>query len=105
MDMRPWDRNTVLAVATLALVGLVSPALAEDTSPLPPRDAESQTNQLKQGANSFAESQARDLLVQQGYSNVSPLVNDKNGIWHGKAIKDRKAVDVSVDYQGRVAAE
>ena len=60
---------------------------------------------LAKGANSFAESQARALLQAKGYSEVSALVNDSSGIWRGTAIKDQKKVDVSVDFQGHVAAQ
>jgi hypothetical protein len=56
------------------------------------------------GANSFAEGQARDLLKSQGYSDVSPLVNDRQGIWRGTAMKGAEKVHVSVDYKGHVSA-
>lgn len=56
------------------------------------------------GANSFAEGQARDLLKSQGYSDVSPLVNDRQGIWRGTAMKGAAKLNVSVDYKGHVSA-
>ncbi len=56
------------------------------------------------GANSFAESQAKKLIESKGYENVSPLVNDSQGIWHGTATKGDAKVDVSVDYKGHVNA-
>lgn len=56
------------------------------------------------GANSFAESQARKLIELKGYENVSPLVNDSQGIWHGTATKGQAKVEVSVDYKGHVNA-
>ena len=37
-----------------------------------------------------------------GYSNVSGLTKDKDGIWRGKASKAGKGVDVALDYQGNV---
>lgn len=57
---------------------------------------------LKAGANSFAEGQARKLLQSHGYDDVSPLVNDRSGIWRGTATKDGKPVHVSVDYKGHI---
>lgn len=60
---------------------------------------------LKPGANSFAEGQARALLEAEGFTNVSALVNDKEGIWRGTATKNDHVMDVSVDFQGRVAAK
>jgi hypothetical protein len=56
------------------------------------------------GANSFAESQAKKLIESKGYENVSPLVNDSQGIWHGTATKGQVKVEVSVDYKGHVNA-
>jgi hypothetical protein len=54
------------------------------------------------GANSFTESQAKSRLETNGFSNVSALQKDANGVWRGKANKGGKAVDVSVDFQGNV---
>ncbi|MET0219295.1 MAG: PepSY domain-containing protein [Tardiphaga sp.] len=67
------------------------PAPAADTSRAP-----------EPGANSFVESQARDLLTSHGYTDVSPLVNDRQGIWRGTAKKGADRVTVSVDYKGHV---
>ena len=54
------------------------------------------------GANSFTEAQAKSRLETNGFSNVSALQKDANGVWRGKANKGGKAVDVSVDFQGNV---
>lgn len=60
------------------------------------------------GANSFTEAQAKSHIEAKGYSNVSALKKDDNGIWHGMAIKDgetgkrARLVNVSLDYQGNV---
>lgn len=54
------------------------------------------------GANSFTESQAKSRIETNGYSNVSGLAKDSQGVWWGKAMKGGKSVDVSVDFQGNV---
>ena len=36
------------------------------------------------GANSFTEAQAKSRIEKAGYSNVSDLIKDKDGIWKGK---------------------
>jgi opacity protein-like surface antigen len=54
------------------------------------------------GANSFTEGQAKSRIEAKGYSNVSGLQKDSNGIWRGKAMKDGKSVDLSLDFQGNV---
>lgn len=56
------------------------------------------------GANSFSESQARQLVRDRGYTDVSPLVNDRQGIWRGTARNGTNRVQISVDYKGNVNA-
>ena len=56
------------------------------------------------GANSFTEGQAKSRIEGGGYSNVSELKKDDNGVWRGKAMKDGKSVNVSLDFQGNVIA-
>ena len=57
------------------------------------------------GANSFTEGQAKSHIESRGYSNVTGLKKDDNGVWRGKAMKDRKSVDVSLDFQGNVVVK
>ena len=57
------------------------------------------------GANSFTEGQAKSRIEGAGFSNVSGLVKDKDGIWRGKASKEGKIVDVGLDYQGNVVTK
>ena len=54
------------------------------------------------GANSFTEGQAKSRIESMGYSKVSKLIKDDQGVWRGKADKDGKSFDVSLDYQGNV---
>ena len=54
------------------------------------------------GANSFTENQAKDRILAAGYSGVSTLAKDDDGIWRGTAMKDGKSVNVAVDYKGNV---
>jgi hypothetical protein len=56
------------------------------------------------GANSFTETQAKSRIESRGYSDVSALTKGANGIWQGTAMKDGKAVQVSLDFQGNVVA-
>jgi ABC-type transport system substrate-binding protein len=56
------------------------------------------------GANSFTQAQAKSRIEKAGYSNVSGLIKDKDGIWRGKASKGGETVDVALDYQGNVVA-
>lgn len=107
----------------LAAVALASPASAQTTmSPVtvPPQVPAAKTAPIAQpttsnpaaptndagaplpGANSFTETQARTRIEQLGYTNVSGLAMDANGIWRGKANKDGTTHDVSVDFRGNI---
>ena len=54
------------------------------------------------GRNSFTESQAKSKIEEAGFTNVSALKKDDNGVWRGKASKGSASSDVSVDFQGNV---
>ena len=57
------------------------------------------------GANSFTEGQAKSRIESSGYTQVSGLKKDDNGIWTGSASKDGKKVNVKVDFQGNVVTQ
>ena len=54
------------------------------------------------GRNSFTEGQAKSKIEDAGYTNVTELKKDDNGVWRGKASKGGSATAVSVDFQGNV---
>lgn len=56
------------------------------------------------GANSFSDGQAKGHIENSGYSNVTDLSKDANGLWHAKAMKGGKSVNVSLDFKGNVVA-
>ncbi|TGQ62670.1 DUF4142 domain-containing protein [Mesorhizobium sp. M00.F.Ca.ET.186.01.1.1] len=62
------------------------------------------TKALVPGANSFTEDQAKSRIEDAGYSDVSKLTKDDQGIWRGQATKAGKAVAVALDYQGNIVA-
>jgi len=45
---------------------------------------------------------AQNLLRQQGYTNVSELVKNEEGVWIGSAKKDGKTVPVGVNVKGNI---
>ncbi len=57
---------------------------------------------LAAGANSFTEGQARHHMENSGYTNVTALSKDENGVWHGSAMKGGKTMNVSLDFKGNV---
>ncbi len=56
----------------------------------------------KGGANSFTEHQARKRIAKAGYTHVSKLTKDADGLWQGTAMKDGSSVNVALDFKGDV---
>nr|WP_314075682.1 hypothetical protein [uncultured Roseococcus sp.] len=54
------------------------------------------------GANSFTEAQARSRIEAAGFTNVSELQKDDQGVWRGRADRNGATTQVGVDYQGTV---
>ena len=71
-----------------------TPAVTTQNTP-PPADPAA-------GRNSFTLAQAKSRLEAAGYSGVSGLAKDKDGVWRGMASKGGSTINVSVDYQGNV---
>jgi hypothetical protein len=96
-------------MAVAGVLAMLSTAVAQQKSSESPdvsrADGDKAGKPPEPGANSFVESQARDLLTSQGYTDVSALVNDSQGIWRGTAMKGADKVQVSVDYKGHVTAK
>lgn len=57
------------------------------------------------GANSFTEGQAKDRVLAHGFTEVSTLVKDGDGIWRGTAKQGDKQVPVAVDFKGNVVTQ
>ena len=56
------------------------------------------------GANSFTRGEASRRLAARGFSHVSGLKKDTNGVWRGQAMHDGATTGVWVDYKGNVGA-
>jgi periplasmic protein CpxP/Spy len=85
-----------LALAAVAALFVSSGALAQQPAPLP-------SPRLESGASSFTEAQVKSRLEAAGYTNVTELRKDEQGIWRGKAMKDGRQVNVGVDFKGNIA--
>lgn len=101
-----------LVAATLLAAGSASAQTSTTTTTTPATPAPATrmapdvtgTTDLKAGANSFTESQARNRIETSGFSNLTDLAKDDQGIWRGKAMKDGKTLSVSLDFKGNVSA-
>ena len=56
------------------------------------------------GRNSFTMGEARRRIEKGGFTQVTGLKKDADGIWRGKAMRGGASVDVYCDYQGNVGA-
>lgn len=98
-----------IAIAFGALL-VMSTAHAQET-PKPSTDAQTPaiatpdtTNPAAPvpGENSFTEGQAKDRIEDKGYSEVTALTKGEDGIWTASAMKDGKAFEVKLDFQGNI---
>jgi hypothetical protein len=94
--------------AVLALLG--SPSVSAQSQPAQKEPGNNAVNSSGQnnsnapvaGHNSFTEGQAKSRIEAAGFSNVSGLQKDNDGVWRGKADKAGAKTDVTVDFQGNV---
>jgi opacity protein-like surface antigen len=55
-----------------------------------------------EGSNSFTEDQAKGRIAKAGYSHISRLVKDEQGVWRGAAMRKGKRVSIGLDYKGNI---
>ena len=98
-------RRDLMIAAVLALV--TNATSAQQQNPPAPSAADNPaantTGTSTSGPNILSENQAKWLIEETGFSHVSELKKDDKGMWHGKAMKDGKSVNVSLDLQGNVS--
>jgi hypothetical protein len=100
-------RSTLLAATLLLLASVPAGAQSQPAQSGPGNNAvnssdQNNSNKPVEGRNSFTEGQAKSRIEGAGYSNVSGLHKDDQGVWRGKADKAGSKTDVSLDFQGNV---
>lgn len=95
-------KKLLLATMIISATSLGALAQTSTTSPMPAPKADADKNAPLPGANSFTEGQAKSRLEDNGYSNVTALKKDDNGVWKGSAMHAGAKVNVSVDYRGNI---
>lgn len=58
--------------------------------------------QPAKGSNSFTEGQAQARIQDSGFTNVTGLKKDDDGVWRGQAQKGGQTTSVWLDYKGNV---
>ena len=94
--MRLLTLIAALAISSTAAIAqtpaVKSPSANNPAAPVP-------------GANSFTEGQAKSKIEASGFTNVSALKKDDNGVWTGSATKGGQKVNVKLDFQGNVVTQ
>ena len=101
-----------LTTALVASLGLGLSAEAQTSPPVGGPDAKGNAplkhahtvndGSAKPGANSFTEGQARQHIVNSGYTDVTGLAKGKDGVWRGTATHNGAPVPVAMDFKGNV---
>lgn len=93
--------STAVGVALLASAPVLAQAGAKDNAAI--KSAHTVNDgAARRGANSFTEAEAREHIAKSGFTDVSPLRKDKDGVWRGTAKKDGSRVNVGLDFKGNV---
>ena len=99
-------RSLLLACAGLIFAGAASaqnpPAKSGPNNNAVNSSGQNNSNAPVAGRNSFTEGEAKSAIEKAGYTNVTELKKDDNGVWRGKASKGGSSTPVSLDFQGNV---
>ena len=102
-------RHFVLTVAVVSLFATAAvaqngdrPAQQGPQNPAVKSMDQNNSNAPVVGANSFTMGEAKSRIEAKGYTNVTELKKDQNGVWRAMASLNGKSGPVSVDYQGNV---
>lgn len=102
------SRLSIISVSFLAALSSAAFAQAPQAKDGPGNNAvnseQKNSNAPVAGRNSFTEGQAKNAIEKAGYTGVSDLKKDDNGVWRGKASKGGASRAVSIDFQGNVNA-
>ncbi len=63
------------------------------------------TAPLAKGHNSFTKSQALSRMQKAGYTQVTGLTLDADGLWQASAMRAGQPVKIALDYKGDVVAQ
>ena len=101
-------RSLLFLCAGLLITGAASaqnpPAQSGPNNDAVNSSGQNNSNAPVAGRNSFTEGQAKSKIEEAGYTNISDLKKDDNGVWRGKASKGGSPTQVSIDFQGNVNA-
>ena len=100
-------KSKLIVIAALAGLSITSALAQQPAKDGPNNNAvntakENNSNAPVAGRNSFTEDQAKERVTGAGFTAVSALKKDDQGVWRGTATKNGAQTPVSVDFQGNV---
>ena len=99
-------RSLLILGAGLMLTGAASaqnpPAQSGPNNKAVNSSGQNNSDKPVAGRNSFTEGQAKSKIEEAGYTGITDLKKDDDGVWRGMASKGGASTDVSVDFQGNV---
>lgn len=118
LSLAACSKTDAPKAADAAAADAAAPAtpVAADAAPAPTADATAGGNAAIKaphptndgppaaGHNSFTQGQAKGHIENSGYTNVTGLSKDADGVWHATATKDGKTHSVSLDFKGNVVS-
>jgi hypothetical protein len=102
--MRYSFAAAILALGTSGAFAQMTPANQNGHTPAVATTGTVNPDAPVAGKNSFTESQAKSRIEAAGFTGVSGLNKDNDGVWHGKASKAGTTQTVNLDFQGNVTA-
>ena len=96
-----------LMILSIGMVMTASVVIAQSETPTTSQTTPAVKTEQNPGApvagkNSFTEGQAKARIEEAGYTDVTGLKLDDQGVWRASATKDGKQANVSLDFQGNV---
>jgi hypothetical protein len=99
---KPLVIAAILAVSAGGAMAQVPRAVEGPQNPAIATDSDRKPAGPVKGANSFTEGEAKSRLEDRGFTNITALRKDDDGIWRGRAMRAGQPVEVALDYQGNV---
>ena len=97
--------RATMPLATPGASGQLSPGNNSSTTPpaVTTSNADQRTSAAPvRGRNSFTMGEARRRIERSGFTQVTGLKKDQDGIWRGKGMRGGQSMNVFCDYQGNV---
>jgi len=104
VDQNPSGQNLDSAPPVLLIIPEGDNSSPSADAPAEPRaqSKESEPSAPRAGASTITEDEAKATFESQGFSQVTELKKNDDGVWIGKAERDGGSFEVALDFEGNV---